>query len=133
MRKAPSALGSFPGGCVDGFPAGVRRDINGHDSYDYAGSKDAAPRRDQNMASTFVEIFGWLGSAAVVTAYALISTNRLQNTSIAYQLLNFAGSACLIANTVYYRAYPSAFVNCVWLLIALFALTRIGTLRKRTT
>lgn len=85
------------------------------------------------MARMFVEIFGWLGSAAVVTAYALISTNRLQNTSIAYQLLNFAGSACLIANTAYYRAYPSTFVNVVWLFIALFALTRIGTLRKRAT
>jgi len=83
------------------------------------------------MIATFVEIFGWLGSAAVIAAYALVSTNRLQSTSITYQILNFAGSACLIANTAYYRAYPSTVVNCVWLVIALFALTRIGTIRKK--
>jgi len=83
------------------------------------------------MIATFVEIFGWLGSAAVIAAYALVSTNRLQSTSITYQILNFAGSACLIANTAYYRAYPSTVVNGVWLVIALFALTRIGTIRKK--
>jgi hypothetical protein len=82
------------------------------------------------MINTFVEVFGWLGSVAVVIAYACVSTNRLRSNSFAYQLLNLFGSACLIANTAYYHAYPSTFVNVVWLFIALFALTRIGSSRK---
>ena len=73
----------------------------------------------------FIEIFGWIGSAAVILAYALISTNKVQNNSSLYQLLNLAGSICLIANTGYNHAYPSAFVNVVWSFIALFALVRI--------
>ena len=83
------------------------------------------------MTASFVEIFGWLGSIAVVTAYALISTNKVQSTSPTYQLLNLFGRACLIANTAYYHAYPSTFVNVVWLFIALFALTQIVASRKK--
>jgi hypothetical protein len=73
----------------------------------------------------FIEIFGWIGSAAVILAYALISTNKVQNNSSLYHVLNLGGSICLIVNTGYYRAYPSAFVNVVWSGIALFALVRI--------
>jgi hypothetical protein len=73
----------------------------------------------------FIEIFGWIGSAAVVLAYALISTNRVQNSSSLYHLLNLGGSVGLIVNSTYNRAFPSTFVNLVWSLIALFALIRI--------
>jgi hypothetical protein len=73
-----------------------------------------------------IGILGWIGSAAVVIAYALISTNRVQGSSVAYHTLNLVGSICLIVNTGYYGAYPSTFVNGVWTLIALFALVRSG-------
>ena len=73
----------------------------------------------------FTEIFGWIGSAAVILAYGLISTNKLQSNSSLYQLLNLLGSICLIFNTGYYHAYPSTVVNIVWSFIALFALVRI--------
>jgi hypothetical protein len=73
----------------------------------------------------FIEIFGWIGSAAVVLAYALISTNRVQNSSSLYHLLNLGGSVGLIVNSTYNRAFPSTFVNLVWSLIALFAVIRI--------
>ncbi len=82
----------------------------------------------------YIDIFGWLGSAAVVAAYALISLNKLNARSRVYQLLNLTGSLGLIANTAYYRAYPSTFVNIVWLLIAAVALIRIfRTLDGRIT
>ena len=73
-----------------------------------------------------IGILGWIGSAAVVLAYGLISTNRVQGSSVAYHSLNLGGSICLIVNTGYYGAYPSTFVNAVWTLIALFALVRSG-------
>lgn len=58
-----------------------------------------------------VNIIGWLGSAAVIIAYALVSTNRVNGDSLIYQLLNLIGSIFLIVNTAYLGALPSAFVN----------------------
>jgi hypothetical protein len=74
---------------------------------------------------SYVDILGWIGSAAVITAYALISLNKLDGRSKVYQVLNLIGSLCLVINTAYYRAYPSTLVNIVWLVIAGFALIRI--------
>jgi phosphoglycerol transferase MdoB-like AlkP superfamily enzyme len=77
-----------------------------------------------------IEIIGWVGSAAVIVAYALISAKKIPATSRLYQLLNLIGSICLIVNTGYYRAYPSTFVNAVWSVIAAFALVRIVSSRS---
>lgn len=74
----------------------------------------------------FVDIFGWIGSVAVVVAYALISLNKVNGRSRLYQVLNLFGSLCLVVNTAYYHAYPSTFVNLVWLMIAASALVRIA-------
>jgi len=80
-----------------------------------------------------VEIFGWLGSVAVLLAYWLISTERVKSTSVFYQGLNLVGSICLIMNTAYYHAYPSTLVNAVWSLIAIFTLIQLGrTARRRS-
>ena len=70
----------------------------------------------------FVNIIGWAGSVAVITAYFMISTNRTVGHSKIYQLLNLTGALCLMVNTAYYHAYPSALVNVVWSLIAVSAL-----------
>lgn len=60
----------------------------------------------------------------LLTAYAMVSFKKLRADSGYYQLLNAIGSCCLIVNTVYYRAYPSAFVNVIWILIAILASIR---------
>ena len=73
----------------------------------------------------FIDIFGWIGSVAVIAAYALISLNKVSGRSRLYQVLNLFGSLCLVVNTAYYHAYPSTFVNLVWLVIAASALVRI--------
>ena len=78
------------------------------------------------MSALYIDIFGWAGSAAVVTAYALVSLNRVDGASRLYQLLNLIGSVGLAINTAYYRAYPSTLVNIVWLFIAALALIRIS-------
>lgn len=72
-----------------------------------------------------IDIFGWIGSVAVVIAYALISLNKVDSRSRVYQVLNLIGSLCLVVNTAYYHAYPSTFVNFVWMLIAATAIVRI--------
>jgi hypothetical protein len=68
-----------------------------------------------------VDLIGWIGAGALLLAYAMVSFKRLRADSGRYQLLNALGSCCLIVNTTYYRAYPSAFVNVIWILIAILA------------
>lgn len=76
------------------------------------------------LENPVIDILGWIGAAAVLTAYGLVSSSRLTGTARSYQTLNAIGSILLTVNTYYYRAYPSAFVNVLWLAIALWGLTR---------
>lgn len=75
-------------------------------------------------SNVWVDVVGWLGAVALLVAYSLVSTKRVEGDSLGYQLLNASGSVLLMVNTAYYGAYPSAFVNVVWLAIALYALRR---------
>ena len=71
-----------------------------------------------------IDIVGWVGAAALLVAYALVSTRRVEGDSTAYQQLNLVGSVLLIVNTIYYGAYPSAFLNVVWGGIAIYAIRK---------
>ncbi len=77
------------------------------------------------MTKFLVDGTGWLGAAILLLAYALISFKKMRPDSGAYQFMNAAGSALLIVNTLYYRAFPSAFVNLVWIFIAIAAYFRV--------
>ena len=74
-----------------------------------------------------IDIIGWIGSVMVVLAYGLNIWNKLASDSVTYFLLNIVGSGCLIANTLYHHAIPSAVVNIVWIGIAAVALGRKKT------
>jgi hypothetical protein len=74
--------------------------------------------------NTLMELLGWVGVAALLTAYAGVSFKKLSPTSTVYQLLNAAGGALFVANTTYHRAFPPAFLNLVWTIIAMIALSR---------
>jgi hypothetical protein len=76
-----------------------------------------------------INVIGWIGSASVILAYVLLSMNRWQANSFVYQFVNLIGGIFLIVNTIYLNAYPSAFVNVMWVGIAFFALVSI--VRKR--
>jgi len=71
-----------------------------------------------------IDVVGWVGVAALLAAYVLVSTKRMEGDSMGYQLLNLAGAALLIANSFYYGAYPSVGVNVMWIGVAVFALVR---------
>lgn len=74
-----------------------------------------------------MQLIGWIGAIEVLLAYFLISTNKVKNTSIFYQALNLTGAIFLIVNTVYLRAYPSAFVNVIWMGIAGWAIIKLSS------
>jgi hypothetical protein len=72
---------------------------------------------------TWFDAIGWTGAALLLVAYAMVSSKKLEVDSTAYQLLNIIGSVFLVANTIFYRAYPSSFVNVIWAGIAIFSIT----------
>jgi hypothetical protein len=68
------------------------------------------------------DAIGWMGAALLLVAYAMVSSKKLEVDATAYQLLNIIGSVLLVANTIFYRAYPSSFVNLIWAAIAVFSI-----------
>lgn len=65
-----------------------------------------------------VSVIGWLGAAALLGAYALLSARKLTLRSPAYGVLNAAGSLALVVNGSAHRAWPSVVLNLLWLVIA---------------
>jgi len=76
------------------------------------------------MVALIIDTIGWIGSVMVVVAYALNIYKKLASDALSYYLLNIVGSACLIVNTYYHHAIPSAVVNVIWVIIALAALLK---------
>lgn len=75
------------------------------------------------MNSIWFDVVGWLGAAFLLVAFAMVSYKKLEPDSTIYQLLNIIGSIFLVANTIFYRAYPSSFVNVIWAVIAILSIT----------
>ena len=71
-----------------------------------------------------INLIGWTGAVVLLIAYALVSLKNHRGTSMSFQCLNIVGSTFLIVNTISKEAYPSAFVNLVWVGIALVSLTK---------
>ena len=68
------------------------------------------------------DAIGWIGAAALLVAYAMVSFRKWEGHSSVFQLLNVGGSLLLAANTIFYGAYPSTFVNIIWTAIAIFTI-----------
>lgn len=73
--------------------------------------------------SLAIDILGWIAAIILLFAYYLVSTHRTSGSSFRYQSMNIIGSIGLLINTCYYGAYPSTFVNIVWIGIAFYALS----------
>ena len=71
-----------------------------------------------------VEILGWIGSVLIVGSYALNITGRLEATHKLYVLANILGGIFFVVNTYFHQAYPSMFVNIVWVIIAILMLNK---------
>ncbi len=73
-------------------------------------------------SQVWFDAIGWVGAAALLVAYAMVSHKKLEGDSATYQLLNIGGSILLAANTIFYGSYPSTFVNLIWAGIAVFSI-----------
>ncbi len=77
------------------------------------------------MYEIFVEIIGWIATILIVGAFALNSFGKIEATSKYYQFANLIGGIFFIINTIHLKAYPSAVVNVVWVIITISALLKL--------
>jgi hypothetical protein len=69
-----------------------------------------------------LEIVGWIGSFAILLAYALNSYQKIRSDSLIFLFLNLIGGSLLMAYTFYKGAFANTFLNLVWVIVALIAL-----------
>jgi hypothetical protein len=71
-----------------------------------------------------IEVLGWIASVLIVGSYALNITGKLSASSKIYVLANIIGGVFFVLNTYYHKAYPSMFVNVVWVIIAIYMISK---------
>ena len=71
-----------------------------------------------------INLFGWIGAAVLLSAYWLVSTQKTTGDSRTYQGMNLLGAILVLANSLYYGAYPSVGVNAAWIAIGAYTLTK---------
>lgn len=69
-----------------------------------------------------LEIFGWCGAIAILTAYALVSFSVIPADGWLYQLLNLTGAIGVMVISFIKQARQPALLNLVWALVAFIAL-----------
>ena len=53
-----------------------------------------------------INVLGWIGAAALLSAYWLVSTQKVTGNSRTYQGMNLLGATLVLANSLYYGVYP---------------------------
>jgi hypothetical protein len=71
-----------------------------------------------------IEMLGWIASVLIVGSYALNITGKVPASSKIYVLANIIGGVFFVVNTYYHKAYPSMFVNVVWVIIAIYMIRK---------
>ena len=65
----------------------------------------------------------------ILSAYLLLSMEKLTGQSRLYQAMNVAGAAGFVVNSWWHGAIPSASLNVIWMAIGAMALLRIAKRR----
>jgi hypothetical protein len=71
------------------------------------------------------EIFGWLGAAITIMAYALISFGVFDAANIVYQILNLTGAVGVAVVSIMKKIYQPAALEVIWAFIAFAAILNI--------
>lgn len=67
---------------------------------------------------------GLLGSALVVGSYFLLQSGRLSGTGLPYQLVNIAGSSCILVSLFGGFNLAVALLQCTWIVISVYGIAR---------
>jgi formate hydrogenlyase subunit 3/multisubunit Na+/H+ antiporter MnhD subunit len=72
------------------------------------------------MAHYVIEIVGWIAAGLLLSAYVLLTLDKISSRSRVYQWLNVLAGAGLVVNSGWNGAYPSVFINVVWMAMGLY-------------
>lgn len=70
------------------------------------------------------DILGWLGMILVLIAYALLSSNKIENGKV-YQLLNLIAAIFMAIGLFPTKAWFSFTLQIIWALVALIAIIKL--------
>ncbi len=76
------------------------------------------------MKNNVIDLVGWYGVCAILTAYILATFSFMDIHGYTYQLLNITGAAAIIIEAGSKRDYQPVVLNSVWALVALIAILR---------
>jgi cell division protein FtsW (lipid II flippase) len=65
-----------------------------------------------------VEVVGFIGVVLVLSAYILITTEKVTAKNKIYHILNGVGSLGILINAFYHTAIPSVLLNGIFLFVA---------------
>ena len=82
------------------------------------------------ISSFTADLIGFAGSFCIVAAYAYSNVAKAMNM-VAFNLLNFVGAALLTVSLMVNFNLPTLVLEIVWMVIALFGLTRAVLVRRR--
>lgn len=69
-------------------------------------------------------IIGFLGAAAIVTAYAMLQFGRLRAQQPMYSAVNAVGASLILISLAVEPNWPSIAIESFWLLISVIGLVR---------
>lgn len=72
----------------------------------------------------FYDVIGWIGMVLVLFAYALLSTNKINN-GILYQILNLVAGIFMAIGLFPKNAWFSFTLQIIWAIIALVTIIKI--------
>jgi len=70
------------------------------------------------------DILGWIGMILVLLAYALLSTNKIENGKL-YQTLNLIATTLMAIGLFPTKAWFSFTLQIIWALIAIISIIKI--------
>lgn len=71
-----------------------------------------------------MQIIGWVGTILIITAYFLVSKNKVDGNSNSYQIMNLVGAVCLGINVYYVQSWPALALQVMWGAIAITTLLK---------
>lgn len=75
--------------------------------------------------NSVAEAIGWIGAAAILVDYALLSFGILSSESILYHVIFMVGCIGLAIVTYRHRAFQSVTVNTTFTILAFIAIIRL--------
>lgn len=74
---------------------------------------------------TEIEIFGWVGTVMILSAYVLLNFGVLNSASLVYQILNVVGAFAIVYHSFTKRDFQPMVLNIIWALVAVLAVVRL--------